>query len=462
LENANDSEVRRLERERFVDMEKHLSALMTERWSQDRKIAELNDALALQTTLCDQAESRAADAIKRAEIVDESHNRTMETHHELQDRVDTLEVQLQDHVDRLLAQTSLLDQREADGVTLRAQVDELLHSRDQHVRALDQARTALQAASSRAEEVDAQYHRAREQIGTLEADIAELRGEIETRTADADSVRARLTDVENSWSKSREEADAFRAFTTGSLGELLDSHRDLKADEDRSTRGHAEKIQAVEAEVQSLRLMLREAGQRLEESQTKLGEERQRVREREGDHSSLHAQIIALRSQLSNVLADTGKLRKDVVDKECTIIEKHKEATDATIKLSMLRNYLAENGINVDEGDMRSSSRAGRGSPAAIAELESKLAERTRLLDAAENELAQAIRRRRDAETQAAQFSSQLDQLRSTQNRSRSGDADAEARAAEAERKLDETERGYKTRMQQMEEDYQLAVHYVK
>jgi septal ring factor EnvC (AmiA/AmiB activator) len=340
-----------------------------------------------------------------------------------------------------------------------------LHSLDQHVRALDQARTALAAASTRTEEVDLQYQRATQQIGTLEAELAELRGELETRSAEAHSVRTRLTDVENSWAKSREEADAFRALTTGSLGELLDSHRLLKADEDRSTRGHAEQIQAVETETQSLRLMLREAGQRLEESQTKLVEERQRIREWETDHSSLRSQVVGLRAQLSNVLADSGKLRKEVAEKESTLVEKSKEASDAYIKLSMLRNYLAENGIGIDEGDLRSSSRAGRASPGSnIAELENKLTERTRLHETAERELAQALRRKREAETQATQLSTQLEQLRATQSQSHNDndDADAEARAAEAERKLEETERGYKARMQQMEEDYQLAVHYVK
>lgn len=463
MENSNHSEVRRLESERVAEVEKHMSALMTERWAQDRKIGELSDSLALQTTLYEQAEARAADATKRVEFLEESHDRTTQKHHELQNQHETLGLRLQENAERLLTQTSLLDQREADGVNLRAQVDELLHSREQHVRGLDQARIALEAASLRAQEVDLQYQRATQQISRQEAELAELRGELETRSAEADSVRARVTDVENSWAKSREEADALRAFTTGSLGQLMDSHRLLKADEDRAAQGHAEKIQVVEAEAQSLRLMVRDAGLRLEESQTKLAEERERLRERENDHSSLHSQVVGLRAQLSNAVADSGKLRKEVAQKESAFHEKSKEASDAVIKLSMLRNYLAENGIGVDEDDFGSSSGAGRRSPgSSVAELESKLAERTRLLETAERELAQALRRKRDVEAQATQLSTELDELRTNQSQSHNEDAEAEGRVAEAEHKLEEIERSYKARMQQMEEDYHLAVHCVK
>ncbi|KAF5385147.1 hypothetical protein D9615_001363 [Tricholomella constricta] len=463
IENSDEVEVGRIERERIADLERRTSDLLNERWAQDRKMSEVADSLALQTTLCEQAEARAADASKRADTVDETHDRTLKRHNELQGQFDVLEAKYRDQAQELLTQTSLLEQREAEELHLRTLVDELTHLKDQHLRALDQARVALQAASSRAEEVDIQYQRAREQIGTLEGDIAELRGELEARTAEADSARARLTDVENSWAKSREEADAFRALTTGSLGELLDSHRDLKTDEDRLVRGHAEKMQAVEAESQSLRLMLKQAAHRVDEAQAKLTEERQRVREREADHSALRSQIVGLRAQLSNAVADTGRLRKEVTERESSLRDKSREASDATHKLVMLRNYLAEHGIGIDEADFKSSSRAtGRGSPAAIAELESKLAERTRLHETAQRELAQVARQKRDAEVQASQLSTQLDHLRLTQNQSRNNDPDGEARAAEAERKLEETERGYKARMQQMEEDYQLAVHYVK
>jgi hypothetical protein len=62
-------------------------------------------------------------------------------------------------------------------------------------------------------------------------------------------------------------------------------------------------------------------------------------------------------------------------------------------------------------------------------------------------------------------LSAQLERIRSTQSPGAHDDAQAraaETRAVEAEQKLEETEQGYKQRMQQMEEDYQLAVHYVK
>ncbi|KAJ6604468.1 hypothetical protein DFH09DRAFT_1018615 [Mycena vulgaris] len=462
FENANEVEVARLERERVADLERHMSTLMNERWEQDRKLSELSDSLALQTTLYEQAEARAADASKRAELVDESHERTLLRHNSIQERHNNLEAQVREHADRLLSQSSALEQKEADEMSLRAQVEELIQSRDQHLRALEQARTVLLASSSRAEEVDVQYDRAREQISTLEVDVVELRGELESRTAEVEAIRARLTDVENSWAKSREEADAFRALTTGSLGELLDSHRDLKTDEDRVARGHAEKTQAMETEAASLRKMLKEATQQADQAQLLVAEERRRVREHETEQSMLRSQLVGLRAQLSNALVDIGRAKKDLAERDAQLGDRSKESSDATVRLGMLRNYLAENGIGIDEDAERSRSRAQGATSPLVSELESKLAERTRLHENAERELAQALRRKRDVESQLSQVSTQLDRVRSTQSPASTSNPEAEARAVEAERKLEETEQGYKARMQQMEEDYQLAVHYVK
>ncbi|KAL0951449.1 hypothetical protein HGRIS_008138 [Hohenbuehelia grisea] len=457
-ESSNESEVLQVERERHANLERRLTSVMQERFSQGRKLTELSDSLALQTSLCDQAEARAVEATRRAQQMEESHTRLVEENASLQERYDKLDVQLRDHTEKLVSHTALLDSKKAEEYALRSRIEELSQLHDQHVRGLEQARSAVQAAVSRADDTSTQHQLDREKIIALEADLGELRGELEVRSSECDSLRAQLTAVENSWAKSREEADAFRALTTGSLGEILDSHRELKSDEDRLTRAHAEKVQSMEAETESLRQMCKDASARIEEVTAQLAEERRRLRDAESEKLLLRSQIVGLRAQMSNAVSESGNLGKDLAEKENELLEKSKEATDAVLRLNMLRSYLSENGIVLDD-DMR--PQAGSSAPETIAELENKLAERTRLHEDAERELAQAVRRKRDVETQLSQVSAELGQLRTTSRSSARSD-EAEARAADAERKLEETERGYKARMQQMEEDYQLAVHYVK
>jgi chromosome segregation ATPase len=212
-------------------------------------------------------------------------------------------------------------------------------------------------------------------------------------------------------------------------------------------------------ETASLRNMLKDATQRMEEAQANLTQERRRTRDAEVEQSSF---VLSLSHFVHNfrTLHDTGRLRQDLANKESLIQDKAGEASDANVRLVMLRNYLAEQGISPDDDDTNFEESSSR-----IAELETKLAERTRLHEDAERELEQTMRRKRDIESQASMLSVQLDRLRSTQSPGVRDDTQiraAEARAVEAEQKLDEIERGYKLRMQQMEEDYQLAVHYVK
>lgn len=458
-EAGTHSDVARAERERIAELERHLATLMSEQTTMRRKVDELSDSLSLQTTLLEQAETRTADANKRADSLEESRDRNLRALSELQTSHIAIENAVRDHADRLLAQTSLVEQKDAEHKQMKSQIQELILLRDQHIRALDQARTALQAQTSRSEEVDAAHQRARGQVSQLEVELAELRGELEARTSEVESLRTRLAGVENSWAKSREEADAFRALTTGSLGELLDSHRDLRADEDRHARAHAEKVEAMETEAVSLREMLKEITQRLEEAQNELGEERRRVRDSESEQTFLRSQIVGLRAQLSNSALEYGRIRKDFAEKEKELRESLKEAADTNVRLAMLRNYLAENGLNPEAEAEESTSRPDA---SRIAELEKQLDERIQLHEISERELAQALRRKQDAEAQITTLTSQLDRSRSRQSPIIESDSAAEARALEAESKFEETERNYKARMQQMEEDYQLAVHYVK
>lgn len=410
LEAASDRESSRLDRERLAELERQLAAATAGQSERDRRIKELHDSLALQTTLLEQAEARAEDNSKRAEMLAESHTRHLRDQADLRERHDMLEATIRDQTEQLLSHKSQLEQREAEYMNSSGQLDDLMNTREQHVRALEQAHTAVKASAGRAEQLDEQYQRARDQISQLEVDLAELRGELESRTTEVESLRIRLADAENSWTKSREEADAFRALTTGGLGSLLDSHRDLKSDEDRMTRGHVEKVAALENELASLRDMLKDATHRAEDAHGELGQERRKLRDHEVEAMALRSQIVGLRTQLSSALADSGRLRKDLAVKDAEMRDKNKELANNHVRLDALRNFLAENGIVEGEEISRKDDAAD----ARLADLEDQLVTRSRLHEKAERDLQTVIKDKRDVEAQVESLTADIDRLQSS------------------------------------------------
>jgi hypothetical protein len=169
-----------------------------------------------------------------------------------------------------------VEQKDAELVEMRAKLDELLLSRDQQVHALEQA---LQKATSRAADAEERNRRAHEQIALVEQKNAEpvdklllssrsrdqhvraheqaLR-QATTRAADADersrlaweryetelaAVRLRLTDAENGWAESKREANRLRASA-------LTTTDFVSTNEDRITRESVRRIQAMDAETE--------------------------------------------------------------------------------------------------------------------------------------------------------------------------------------------------------------------
>jgi chromosome segregation ATPase len=457
-ESGSLNDVTKLERERSTTLERRLAAALAEQQNQARRLAELTESLATQAQLREQAEERIAHATKRAEHAEAAHAILIHSHTELQDKHSRAESTLREHSTQITSLTSVVQQRDADHSHAQSQLESLYSSRDQHIKALEHLQSALAISTSRAEEADALWRQSRDRIAQLEVDQIELRNEVELRVHEVESASARLAETENAWAKSRVEADAFRALTTGSLGQLLDSHKDLKADEERSSQGHVEKVAALEEEVAGLRLLLKEFEDRASATHTDLADHRQRLRDLAAEHVSLKSQMSGIRAQLSEALASSSQGRKEVAEREAQLKDSTRGLMEAELRLSTLRNYLAENGITPDLDELL--SRPTDSDPAAssvrVRELELQLAEKTRLYEDAERAFRAAERQRQTADAKLEQLSG------AGSPRSGSPMAQALARADAAERQLAEVEQSHKDRLQQMEADYQTAVHYVK
>ena len=184
----------------IADLRRQLSEALATQTERDRRIAQLTDQLAQNSALLEQAEANAEKAKKREG----------------------------------------LELRE-----LQAKLDESMLSRDEHSRALVQAQSALHEATSRAADANERSQLAHEQIGEYETKLAEVRAELEKKS-ELEAVHLQLTDAKDGGVKSSAKAEKLGAQNTNTAGPV-------NTDEGRVMRGMMERMQALEAEMASLR-----------------------------------------------------------------------------------------------------------------------------------------------------------------------------------------------------------------
>jgi hypothetical protein len=158
-----------------LEFERQLSVLLAAQTERDQRIVELTDELALKNVLLKQAEANATEAAKRAGL------------------------ELLEHADRLLMQ------------------------------------------SSRAKQRDVELRDMQEQC---EKELANMRVKLEAKESELEAVRLRLADAEKGWAKSKAEADVLRAQTAPGV---------VNRDEDLVIRRLMERVRSIEAEIASMR-----------------------------------------------------------------------------------------------------------------------------------------------------------------------------------------------------------------
>jgi hypothetical protein len=146
--------------------------------------------------------------------------------------------------DQLAQKSALFERAEANAAEekkraklelreMQAKLDESLLSRDH---ALEQAQSALQKASCVGAVAEANEQSQRE--------LAEMRAELEASKSESAAFRLRLADVENGCGESNVEAETYRTQVATNL---------TNADEVRLGHRLLERVQAMEAEIASLR-----------------------------------------------------------------------------------------------------------------------------------------------------------------------------------------------------------------
>ncbi|EIW73669.1 hypothetical protein TREMEDRAFT_59843 [Tremella mesenterica DSM 1558] len=461
LESGSPIDLGRLEKERIAELERQLATLSAEHTNVQRDMERLSDQCSSDRQLHAEAIDRESGTLKRAEEAEEAHRNTLEELEDVRQKVIVAEASVRDHTERLITLSSLAQQREAERDQLRTKLDDAILARDQHLGLIEQAQSAIDAAGLRTTELEAQNLKSTSRIAELETELADTRLELEARTRDADMATQRMTEVENAYAQSREEADELRNLTTGGLGQVIDSLKEMRADEDRNSHGHREQIRALEEECNSLRRMLKEAGQRLDAAESGVSHHRTKARDFETQVQALRAEVRVHRNKLGKSHEETSKLKELQATRDAELRDREQAVTEMETRLTMMRNLLADHGIAVNDSEV--------GEVPTTRELEMQLRERTRELDNAQREIDELTRRCQEAENKVESLGRLVERIKDARSptslsmRSPSPPGEGErARVADVEKRMAEMEASHKEKVASLESDYQTAVKYVK
>lgn len=461
LESNSPIDLARIEKERINELERQLHALSTEHAGIQRDLEQAVGECSAHKQLHFAAAEREAETLRRAEDAEDAHRQAASELEELQQRSMSSDNSLREHTERLITLSFVAQQREAERDHLQSQLDEAVAAREEHVGLIEQAQAAISAAGLRTSEMESLYTKSTIRISQLEDELAETRAELDARTRDAELAAERLAEVENAYAKSREEADSLRTVTTSRLGELLDSHKEMRADETRATRGHQEQLRALEEEGKSLRKMLREAGQRVDAAEAGVSHHRQKARDVETQQQSLRAEMQSHRTKLLTAQTEMARHKDLHSAKKIELRDRENAVTEAETRCIMLRNLLADHGIAINDNEL------SNGESSSTRELETKLRERTRAHENSQREVDELTQRCQEAEDKVEALCRLVDRIKDARSptmsmRSLTPPPESDRRAADSERKIQELEVQHREKMAALEGDYQTAVRYVK
>ncbi|KAJ5933394.1 hypothetical protein N7454_005723 [Penicillium verhagenii] len=275
---------------------------------------------------------------------------------------------------------------------------------------------AVGASAAKSAIIEKRLEEERERREGLERKLLQLRSEHEERTTELENTTRRLREAEELAETHAKEAETHKlAFVSG-------LERASSADLDASIRSRADqRVAALEAQIERSGTLAKANQAAADSAAEKLRRAEERIAGLEAYQEQASREGLQLRRQLQTAMKESQAATADSRDLKAQLDSHQREAGALNIQHAALKDLLGERGVNPDtRRSPRLESPGSRfGTP-----------EQTRL---------------RELEQQLSSSMKSHDDLKST----------FESREQEADR-------AFREKLEQLENDYQSAVHYVK
>lgn len=306
---------------------------------------------------------------------------------------------------------------EVDKVDLQRRLEEALDISKAHSSTLSSMRDAVAASSDKVILLEKKLEDERTHRETLERKLRQLRAEHEERTEELEGMTRRLRDAEELAEAHATEARKHRDAMLSGLGKA--ANRDLGA---LGNPAVDERIKILQSQVESSTVLVRKSQAAADSASEKLRSAEERIAGLEAYQEQASREGLTLRKNLQSAIKQTQSLQAENAELSAQLANQQLEANAIAVQHGALKDLLGERGINVSElRRSQSLSRQGSGSgtpdQARLRELELQLEASVKAHTALQTSF---------------------------------------------ETREQEADRAYREKLEQLENDYQSAVHYVK
>lgn len=420
------SETASMDQEKMTDMSRKLAASLSAQADLSAQNQALNLEVAAEKKARCLADETAAEAQKRITELDDYRSWAAS-------EIETLRAELLD-AGRAYRDEASAGQEAAASVKmlqidqseLTSRLEEVMAENKNYKSSLEHLSKAMQLTNQKSDTLERQLEEERITKEALDRKLAQLRSENEERSADLQNLNQRLKDTEELMQTYSEEAKAANAVLAAGLDKV--AQREVPA---MLASASEERVVVLMEQIENTQALLAKSKAQADETGEKLAEAMQRVAGLEFQQGQSSKDSIALRRRMAEVGEEARRLKKDNTELLSKLSARQLEVDAITAKHNALKDILQERGIDAHPGHtttpshnrsvtLQSSPDSGTATPEQLSRLREL-----------EHRLEESLRAHRETKSTA----------------------DLQAQ---------EVEKHFREKLEQLENDYQSAVHYVK
>lgn len=401
--------------DRSAELSKRLASALALQHTLKSRVDALNAEVLMERRGRELADGTADAAQKRIVELEDSRN-GMELENLRARFSETERVARDEAAKRAEAESSLkLLQVDIDDRTRK--LEDAVRDVETHTNVLGSLREAVTASTDKSNLLEGKLDEERTHREGVERKLLQLKAEHEERTAELENTTRRLRDAEELGERHAAEARTHRQAVLSGLEKAGN-----RSPQDHSTENADQRVTILRQQVASTNALLRENQAAADAAYEKLRKAEERIAGLEAYQEQASREGLQIRKQLQNAMRETQSLQTENSDFKQQLETHQREANALAIQHGALKDLLGERGISAAEARRSRNldspgSRFGTPEQARLRELE--------------QQLESSLRTHQEAKTSF-------------------------------ETKEQEADKAYREKLEQLENDYQSAVHYVK